>query len=72
MQATVETTQGLERKVNLSIGRADFESELEKRLKNLSKQAKIAGFRPGKIPLNVVRQKCRAAGEQEILGEMMQ
>jgi len=72
MQATVETTQGLERKVNLSIGRADFESELEKRLKNLSKQAKIAGFRPGKIPLNVVKKKYGAAVEQEILGEMMQ
>lgn len=72
MQVSVETTQGLERKVNLSIVRSEFESELQKRLQDLSKRAKIDGFRPGKIPLNVVKKKYGPAVEQEILGEMMQ
>jgi len=72
MQVTVETTQGLERKVNLSIVRSEFESELAKRLQNLAKHAKISGFRPGKIPLPVIKKRYGTAVEQEILGEMMQ
>ena len=72
MQVSVETTHGLERKVNLSIGRSEFESELQKRLQNLAKRAKIDGFRPGKIPLPVIKKRYGNAVEQEILGEMMQ
>jgi len=72
MQVTVETTQGLERKVNLSIGRSEFESETQKRLQNLAKHAKISGFRPGKIPLPVIKKRYGNAVEQEVLGEMMQ
>ena len=47
MQVSVETTTGLERKITVGIPTDSIDSEVNKRLQNLSRTQKMAGFRPG-------------------------
>ena len=71
MQVSVETTTGLERKVSISIPSNDINSEIQKRLQQLSKTQRMAGFRPGKIPLTVIRKRFGPAVKNEVLQEAM-
>ncbi|HEY9037178.1 MAG TPA: trigger factor [Pseudomonadales bacterium] len=71
MQVSVETIQGLERKIIVSVPAEPMEQELESRLAKIAKTAKIKGFRPGKVPLKVVRQQYGSGLTQEVLGEVM-
>ena len=50
MQVSVETTQGLERRMTVALPSDDIDSAVSERLKDLSKTARINGFRPGKVP----------------------
>ena len=72
MQVSVETTNGLERKVTVGIPADNIDSEVNKRLVHLSKTQRMAGFRPGKIPLSVVKKRFGAPVKQEVLQEVMQ
>lgn len=72
MQVSVETTTGLERRMKVAVPKDRIESEVEKRLKSLGGQAKIDGFRPGKVPFSVIRKKYGPQVRQEVLGEVMQ
>jgi trigger factor len=72
MQVSVETTSGLERRMKVAVPKERIDSEVEKRLKSLSGQAKIPGFRPGKVPMSVIRQKFGGQVVQEVTGELMQ
>ena len=49
-----------------------IESEVAARLKSVGKTAKIKGFRPGKVPARVVKQRYGKQVRQEVLGEIMQ
>ncbi len=71
MQVSVETIQGLERKIIVSVPAESMEKELESRLERVARTARIKGFRPGKVPLKVVRQQYGAGLQQEVLGEVM-
>ncbi len=71
MQVSVETIQGLERKIIVSVPAEPMEKEIESRLAKVAKTARIKGFRPGKVPLKVVRQQYGAGLQQEVLGEVM-
>ena len=57
MQTTLETLDQLTRRLNVAVPIAQIESEVQKRLARLAKTAKIAGFRPGKVPLKMVAQQ---------------
>jgi len=48
------------------------ENEVNKRLQQTAKRAKIAGFRPGKVPMNVIRQRFEADARQEAFGDLVQ
>jgi len=72
MQVSVETTSGLERRMTVQVPAERIQSEVDSRLKSLSKRVKIAGFRPGKVPVNVVRQRYEGEVRQEVLGEVIQ
>lgn len=50
MQATVTTSNGLERVVNFTVPAQDFEKALDEKINYLAKNRRVAGFRPGKIP----------------------
>jgi trigger factor len=72
MQVSVETTGALERRMKVAVPKEKIDSEIEKRLKSLAGRVKIDGFRPGKVPFSVVRQKFGSQVRQEVEGEVMQ
>jgi trigger factor len=57
MTVTVETLEKLERKMTLSLPLALVQTEVQTRLKKLARTVKMDGFRPGKVPMNVVAQR---------------
>src|SRR5437773_4460105 len=57
MQTTLESLGQLTRRLNVAVPVARIEGEVQKRLARLAKTAKIAGFRPGKVPLKMVAQQ---------------
>ncbi|CAH9066132.1 Trigger factor [Pseudoalteromonas holothuriae] len=72
MQVSVETTQGLERRLTITVPAENVETEVKKRLQQLSKTQRIDGFRPGKVPVSVIQKRFGAAVRQEVAGELMQ
>ncbi len=72
MQVSVETTSGLERRMTVTMPKENIDGEVQKRLKDLAGRVKIDGFRPGKVPFSVVRQKFSGQVSQEVMGEVMQ
>jgi trigger factor len=71
MMVTVESTGTLERRMRVELPAARVEKEVESRLKSVGKTAKIKGFRPGKIPAKVIRQRYGTQVRQEVLSELM-
>ena len=57
MSVTVETLEKLERKITLTLPVGIIQSEVESRLRKLARTVKMDGFRPGKVPMNVVSQR---------------
>ena len=72
MQVSLETLAGLERKLVIDIPASDVEQEIAKRLDQVSRTARIDGFRKGKIPMRVIKQRYGQGVRQEVLGEQMQ
>jgi trigger factor len=72
MQVTLETTSGLERRMRISVPGAELETKVEAKLKETAKQAKIKGFRPGKVPLREVKRRFGDGIRQEVGSEIMQ
>ncbi len=72
MLVTVESTGTLERRMRVELPAERIEKEIESRLKSVGRTAKLKGFRPGKIPAKVVRQKYGGQIRQEVLSELMQ
>lgn len=71
MQVSIETTSGLERRLTVGVPAARIEGEVDERLKKASKNVRLPGFRPGKVPMKVMRQRFGAGVRQEVLGEVM-
>lgn len=72
MQVTVESTGTLERKLRVELPVEHIEKEVDTRLRSVGKTAKIKGFRPGKVPARVVKQRYGKQIRQEVLAELMQ
>ncbi|WP_205340409.1 trigger factor [Denitrificimonas caeni] len=72
MQVSVESTSALERKMTISVPDERIESEVTKRLQQTAKRAKVSGFRPGKVPMNIIRQRYEADARQDVLGDVIQ
>ncbi|MEQ1555809.1 MAG: trigger factor [Gallionella sp.] len=70
--SSVETVSALERRINAFIPQQAILGEVAARLKKIGRTAKIAGFRPGKIPTKVLEQYYGAQAHQEALGEALQ
>ena len=56
MQVSVETTQGLERRLTITVPAEKVEKEINGRLAQLAKTRRIDGFRPGKAPLAIIKK----------------
>ncbi len=72
MSATLETLEGLERRITLNLNAADIDAEVAKRLQKLARNVKMDGFRPGKAPLKVVAARYGADVRSEVLGDALQ
>lgn len=72
MQVSVESTQGLERTLTITVAADVFEKEYDGRIRHLSKTQRVDGFRPGKVPASVIAKRFGGAIEQEVAGEVMQ
>ncbi|ATD07051.1 MULTISPECIES: trigger factor [Pseudoalteromonas] len=72
MQVSVETTQGLERRLTITVPAENVETEVKKRLQQLSRTQRIDGFRPGKVPVSIITKRYGAAVRQEVAGDLMQ
>jgi trigger factor len=69
MQVSLETTNGLERRMTVTVPSASVDAQVEERIKQASKTVKINGFRNGKVPLKVVKQRFGGGIRQEVLGD---
>lgn len=72
MMVTVEATGTLERRMRVELPAERIEREIESRLKKVGRTARIKGFRPGKVPTKVVRQRFGGQIRQEVLSDLMQ
>ncbi|MPS49086.1 trigger factor [Methylobacillus sp.] len=72
MQATVETISNLERRMTVSVPVQPLESEVNERINRLARTVKMPGFRPGKVPLNIVRQQYGAQVRNEVLSNAVE
>ena len=72
MQVTVETTQGLERRMRVEIPEERIRGEVDKRLGNLARNVRIPGFRPGKAPVKVVARHYGRQVRDEVVGGIVQ
>ena len=69
MTVTVETLEKLERKITLTLPADVIKNEVESRLKRLARQVKMDGFRPGKVPFNVVAQRYGYSVHYEVMND---
>jgi trigger factor len=72
MQVSVETTQGLERRLTISVPAETVDVEVKNRLRQIAKTQRINGFRPGKVPPSVIQKRYGKSVRQEVAGEIMQ
>jgi len=72
MQVSVENTSALERRMTIGVPAERIETEVNKRLQQTAQRAKVPGFRPGKVPMSVIRQRYEASARQEALGDLIQ
>jgi trigger factor len=71
MQVSLETTSGLERRLTVGVPAEQVESEVENRLRQAARNVTIKGFRKGKVPLSVVKQRFGAGIRQEVVGDVI-
>ena len=69
MQVSIEESGVIERKVTVSVPRADVDREIEKRLRGMARKARIPGFRPGKAPQNIINQRYGAQVTNEVVSD---
>jgi trigger factor len=71
LNVSVETSSGLERRMTVKVPAAEIEQEIDTRLAKLSRTARLKGFRPGRAPAKVVRQRYGAQVREEVLSDVI-
>ncbi len=72
MQVSVETTSGLERKLTIAVESSKIDGVALTKMKELAKTQRLNGFRPGKIPLNVIKKRFGEHVRQDVISDVMQ
>jgi trigger factor len=70
--ANVETLSNLERRVSMTLPAEEIERQIDARLKQLARNVKMPGFRPGKVPLKLVAQTYGTQVRSEVLSDAVQ
>ncbi len=71
MQVSVETTEGLERKMTIAVPGEQVDTAVNARLQEAAKNMNLKGFRKGKVPFKVIKGKFGKGVRQEVVGELM-
>ena len=71
MQVSVETTSNIERRMTIGVPAQEIDQAVQKRLQETARTVKMNGFRPGKVPMRVVKRRFGDSVRQEIVGEVM-
>ncbi len=71
MTVTVETLEKLERRITLTVSTETINGEIKTRLKEMSRTAKVDGFRPGKVPLSVMSKRFGRSVENEVIHDKL-
>lgn len=72
MEVSVETTTGLERRMNVQVPESSVTSKVDERLRDMVRTASIPGFRPGKVPMKVIIKRYGKSVRDEVVGELVQ
>lgn len=72
MQVSVEAGEGLERRMKIDLPFEQVSEEVEKRLQKYARSARLPGFRPGKVPMKVLRKRYGEQLHHEVLADMVQ
>ncbi len=72
MQVSVETLEGLQRKMTVQLPAEKVNEIVDNKLRTIAKQVRLDGFRPGKVPFKVVKQRFGDHVRQEAYGELIQ
>ncbi len=72
MAVNVEQLGALERRVSMSVPVQDVDRQVDDRLKKLARNVKMAGFRPGKVPMKIVLQQYGPQVRSEVIGDAVQ
>lgn len=72
MQVSVEQLEGLERRLTVQVPAETVEKEIQSRLQRLTRNARLDGFRPGKVPFKLIKRMYGSQVRQEVIGELMQ
>ena len=72
MQVSVETMSGLERKLTIGVESSQIDGVALTKMKELAKTQRLNGFRPGKIPLNVIKKRFGEHVRQDVISDVMQ
>lgn len=72
MQVSVETTQGLERRMTITVAADAIETAVRNELQRVAKNVRVDGFRKGKVPMSLVAKRYGQSVRQDVLGEAMQ
>ena len=68
MQVTEISSDGLKREFKVVISSSDIKTKVDSRLEELSRTMKLPGFRPGKVPMPVMRQRFG----NSVMGEVLE
>lgn len=71
MQVSVETTSNIERRMTIGVPAQEIDQAVQKRLQETARTVRLNGFRPGKVPLSVVKRRFGAGVRQEVVSEVM-
>jgi len=72
MQVTVESGEGLQKRLLVNVPAEQVNTAIDGKLKELSRNARIDGFRPGKVPMRVLKQRYGEQVKHDVYGEMIQ
>lgn len=72
MDYKLETTGNIGRKMTITVPVADVNVQVDKRLQEMSRRVRLDGFRPGKVPMKVLRRRYGEGARYEVLGDVMQ
>ena len=71
MEVSVETTEGLQRTMTVTVPTERVEKEISSRLNRLKQTVKLNGFRPGKVPMTVIKKRFADSVRYEVAEELI-